>query len=107
MGWLRLVDSLKVQVSFAEHSLFHRAPLQKRPMILRSLLIVAPHTQIIQNHNRLHSHVSVTDVAKHALGCPKDWNTNFEHVDFAQCCANQITEDVPFWRFQWKITKEG
>jgi len=44
MGWLRLVGSLKVYVSFAEHSLFHRALLQKRPTILRSLLIVAtPH----------------------------------------------------------------
>jgi len=29
------------QVSFAEYHLFYRALLQKRPMILRSLLIVA------------------------------------------------------------------
>ena len=41
MGLLRLVGSLKLQVSFAEYSLFFRAPLQKRPVILRSLLIVA------------------------------------------------------------------
>jgi len=41
MGWLRLVGSLKLQVSFAEHHLFDRALLQKRPVILRSLLIVA------------------------------------------------------------------
>jgi len=41
MGLLRLVGSLKLQVSFAEYSLFHRAPLQKRPVNLRSLLIVA------------------------------------------------------------------
>ena len=41
MGWLRLVGSWKVQVSFAEYSLLYRALLQKRPMILRSLLIVA------------------------------------------------------------------
>ena len=40
MGWLRLVGSLKVQVFFAEYSLFYRALLQKRPIILRSLLIV-------------------------------------------------------------------
>jgi len=40
MGWLRLVGSLKLQVSFAEYSLFHRALLQERPIILRSLLIV-------------------------------------------------------------------
>jgi len=41
MGWLRLVGSLKLQVSFAEYSLFYRALLQKRPVILRSLLIVS------------------------------------------------------------------
>ena len=41
MGWLRLVGSLKLYVSFAEYRLFHRTLLQKSPMILRSLLIVA------------------------------------------------------------------
>ena len=41
MGWLRLVGSLKLQVSFAEYRLFYRALSQKRPIILRSLLIVA------------------------------------------------------------------
>jgi len=41
MGWLRLVGSLKLKVSFAEHRLFYRALLQKRPIILKSLLIEA------------------------------------------------------------------
>ena len=41
MGWLRLVGSFKLWVSFAEYRLFYRVFLQKRPMILRSLLIVA------------------------------------------------------------------
>ena len=41
MGWLRLVGSLKLQVSFAEYSLFSRALFQMRPIILRSLRIVA------------------------------------------------------------------
>jgi len=41
MGWLRLVGSLKLYVSFAEYSLFYRALLQKRPINLRSLLILA------------------------------------------------------------------
>jgi len=46
-GWLRLVGSLKLLVSFAEYSLFYRALLQKRPVILRSLLIVAiPQCQV-------------------------------------------------------------
>ena len=46
MGWLRLVGSLKSQVSFAECCLFYRAFLQKRPIILRSLLIVATPSHI-------------------------------------------------------------
>ena len=47
MGWLRLVGSLKLQVSFAEYRLFHKAVWQKRPIILRSLLIVAtPHINV-------------------------------------------------------------
>jgi len=41
MGWLRLAGSLKDQVSFAEYSLFYKALLQKRPIILKSILIVA------------------------------------------------------------------
>jgi len=41
MGCLRLVGSFKLYVSFAEYSLFYRALLQKRPMFVRSLLIVA------------------------------------------------------------------
>ena len=41
MGWLRLVGSLKLQVSFSEYRLFYRALLQKRRVILRSLLMVA------------------------------------------------------------------
>jgi len=39
--WLRLVGSWKLLVAFAEYRLFYRALLQKRPIILRSLLIVA------------------------------------------------------------------
>jgi len=41
MGWLWLVDSLKIQVSFAKEPYKRDDILQKRPMILRSLLIVA------------------------------------------------------------------
>jgi len=39
--WLRLVGSLKLQVSFAQEPYKRDDILQKRPMILRSLLIVA------------------------------------------------------------------
>ena len=45
MGWLRLVGSLKLHVSFAEYSLFYRSLLQKRPITLRSLLIEATRYQ--------------------------------------------------------------
>ena len=46
MGWLRLVGSVKLQVSFAEYRLFYRALLQKRPIVLSILLTVAtPYTQ--------------------------------------------------------------
>jgi len=41
IGWLRLVGSIKLQVSFAEYGLFYRAPLQKRPVILSILLTEA------------------------------------------------------------------
>ena len=41
MEWLPLVGSVKLQVSFAEYSTFYMAVLQKRPIVLRSLLIVA------------------------------------------------------------------
>ena len=41
MGWLPIVGSLKLWVSFAEYCLFYAALSQKRPIILRSPLIVA------------------------------------------------------------------
>ena len=52
MGWLRLVGSSKKQVSFAKEPYTRDAILQKRPIILRSLLIVATphvHTQLDQD----------------------------------------------------------
>ena len=43
MGWLRLVGSFKLQVSFAKEPYIRDEILQKRPIILRSLLIIAQH----------------------------------------------------------------
>jgi len=43
MGWLRLVGSFKLQVSFATEPYKRDDILQKRLMIFRSLLIVAPY----------------------------------------------------------------
>ena len=41
MGWLRLVGPLKLQVSFAKEPYKTDDILQKRPIIIRSLLIIA------------------------------------------------------------------
>jgi len=41
MGWLRLVGSLELQVSFAKEPYKRDYVLQKRPIILRRLFIVA------------------------------------------------------------------
>jgi len=41
MGWLRFIGSLKLQVSFAKEPDKEDYTVQKRPIILRSLLIVA------------------------------------------------------------------
>jgi len=41
MGWLRLAGSFKLQVSFAKETYKRDDILQKKPTILRSLLIVA------------------------------------------------------------------
>jgi len=41
MGWLRLIGSLKLQVSFEKEPYKRDDILQKRPIILRSLLMVA------------------------------------------------------------------
>jgi len=59
MGWLRLVGSIKLQVSFVEYCLFYRALLQKRPVILSILLTKATpyvnpgftHAADIMSHN--------------------------------------------------------
>jgi len=44
MGWLLLVGSIKSEVFFAEYSLFYRALLRRRPMILSILFTVATHS---------------------------------------------------------------
>jgi len=47
MGWLRLVGSLKLQVSFVECRLFYRALLQKRPIIIRRGWVFLERTRIL------------------------------------------------------------
>jgi len=69
MGWLRLVGPLKLHVYFAEFRLFSRALLQKRPIILRSLLIVATsyHILHLQHPPALHCNRSMGNVGRLVL----------------------------------------
>jgi len=78
IGWLRLVGSLTLQVSFAEYSLFYSALLQKRPMILRSLLIVATPYEYLQVCRASCVSVSVCErervrERKRDVGCLRVW----------------------------------
>jgi len=61
MGWLRLVGSLKFQVSFAKEPYKRDYTLQKRPIILRSLLIVATpyHLNMRECHVKTLYHVAL------------------------------------------------
>ena len=67
MGWLRLVGSLKWQVSFAKEPYKRDDILQKRPIILRSLLIVAtPYVYVCDNlhlQGGLSVHISCTHLS--------------------------------------------
>jgi len=55
MGWLRLVGFFKSEVTFAKEPYKKDYVLQKRPMNLRSLLIVAtPYDAMsLKSHNRV------------------------------------------------------
>jgi len=75
MGWLRVVGSLKLYVFFAEHSLFYMALLQRRPIILRSLLIVAT------PHSHPHTHVC-TDAGVSSRGVANV--PSVTHIQFSQ-----------------------
>ena len=67
VGWLRLVGSLELQVSFIECHLFYRALLKKRPIISRSLLMVATpyilrkstESRLIHSHTHTHTHIRI------------------------------------------------
>jgi len=75
MGWLELVGSIKLQVSFPEYRLFYRALLQKRPIILSILLTVAtpyssgwslPLTHTTHTQHTQHIHECITYRTRHA-----------------------------------------
>jgi len=80
MEWLWLVASLKLQVSFAEYSLFYRALLQKRPIILRSLLVIATsyewdvlHIPMSHDiHQHAHTHTLQKRPMKETIFCKRE-----------------------------------
>ena len=62
MGWLQVVGSLNLYVSFAEYHLFYRALLQKRSILLRSVRIEAtPY---------IHTYILVVEVRNFNSRCP-------------------------------------
>jgi len=67
MGWLRLVGSFKFQVSFAKEPYKTDDILQKRHIILRSLLIVVSLYYIAYFHTVLHALVTSTLLHTHLV----------------------------------------
>ena len=70
MGWLQLVGSLKLQVSFAKEPYKRDYILQKKPIILRSLLIVAtPYVFVYIPSIFMHTHTVTYDVSMKIVMC--------------------------------------
>ena len=70
MGWLRLVGSLKLLVSFAKEPYKTDDILQKRPIILRSLPIVAtPYTSTHAHTHGVHNTYTYTYVCMFVCTC--------------------------------------
>ena len=69
MGWLRLVGSLQIYVSFAKEPYKRDCILQTRPMILRSQLIVATPYQYIVPVYYIHVSIYVTRTCIQFLVC--------------------------------------
>jgi len=78
MGWLRLGGSLQLYVSFAKEPYKRDDILQKRPIILRSLLIVAtPYAYRVMSHI-FTGHVAFTYVT---------WRVSFPRIlSVGGCC---------------------
>jgi len=70
VGWLQLVGSISLQVSFAKEPCKRDYILQKGPVILRSLLIVAnPYQTHIHYHFLTHTY-TITSSHTHTLPLP-------------------------------------
>jgi len=91
MGWLQLVGSIKLQVSFAKEPYKRDDILQKRPVILSMLLTVATPYRIIFDPVWGHAHVTwlirVWDMTNSCAWHDSSWyqswcQSNVNHVDF-------------------------
>jgi len=87
MGWIRLVGSLKLYVSFPEYSLFYRAFLRKRPIILIRLLIINPIDFLMSRCSNVLKTIFFGKCElfiKHAneYVSPKDWLCNLPALRF-------------------------
>jgi len=67
MGWLRLVGSLKLQVSFAKKPCKRNYILQKRPILWRSLLIEPINRVCIECHRKELCHTSEWDMLQETV----------------------------------------
>jgi len=74
LGWLRVVGSLKSWVSFAKEPYKRDYILRKRPMILRSLLLVA--TPYRDSHSY---HIHISDIQASWL-CPSPYTIHLYTV---------------------------
>ena len=126
MGWLRWVGSLKLQVSFAEYRLFYRALSQKRPMILRSLLIVSTPYKMqsqfvsfvycVGGGSYVHIRMSrVTHMKEscHVYGCPilqqytythKHTHTHIHTHSLNSCCLYTAWEVGHMSTYEWVMS---
>jgi len=88
---------LKLQVAFAEHSLFSRALWQKRPIILRSLLIVARIHIVCRSHSTLQHTATHCNTLQHTshrsyppvrinVGC-ENWFHVCRTLEFISCAV--------------------
>ena len=99
MGWLRLVGCLKIQVFLQNTGLFCRALLQKRPIFLSILLIVAtpylsPHAQGAKMplHYAVQNHAGPEVVAALLLAYPDaaSWADEVRYLWMSACRCNYI-----------------
>jgi len=92
MGWLRLVGSFKLYVSFAEYSLFYRALLQKRPVIWSHLLIVAtPYFA----QSRVKSHIWMSHVTR----MNESWLLIDAGMNYYWCLYTHLRSAPGSWQF--------